>query len=137
AVDRRLGADPDISHVFAVQCETTSGILNPIADLASVVAARGRRLLIDAMSAFGALPLDAKRTPFDAVAASSNKCIEGVPGLGFVLCREPALAEAEGNSTTLVLDLYDQWRGSSRPRAHRPPPPLPLPAGFHPSVPRS
>src|SRR5262249_23516865 len=65
AVDRRLGADPDISHVFAVQCETTSGILNPIADLASVVAARGRRLLIDAMSAFGALPLDAKRTPFD------------------------------------------------------------------------
>src|SRR4029453_4061646 len=67
-------------------------------------------LLIDAMSAFGALPLDAAKTQFDAVAASSNKCIEGVPGLGFVICRKAALEATKGNATTLVLDLHDQWQ---------------------------
>jgi 2-aminoethylphosphonate-pyruvate transaminase len=73
--------------VAVVHCETTSGVLNPVADEAKVVAEAGRRLLIDAMSAFGAIPLDAGSVAFDAVAASSNKCIEGVPGLGVVLCR--------------------------------------------------
>jgi len=130
-VDRLLRADPSISHVFAVQCETTSGILNPIAELAAVVEACGRRLLIDAMSAFGALPLDAKRTRFDAVAASSNKCIEGVPGLGFVICREPALAAAKGNATTLTLDLYDQWQSLRTTGQYRFTPPIHVIVAFH------
>ena len=130
-VDRLLRADPSISHVFAVQCETTSGILNPIAELAAVVEACGRRLLIDAMSAFGALPLDAKRTRFDAVAASSNKCIEGVPGLGFVICREPALAAAKGNATTLTLDLYDQWQSLRATGQYRFTPPIHVIVAFH------
>ena len=86
-VAARLADDPAITHVIVVQCETTSGILNPIEDIAAVTAAAGRRLLIDAMSAFGAMPIDARETPFDALAASANKCLEGVPGIGFVLCR--------------------------------------------------
>ena len=110
-LDRILAEDPQVSHVFAVHCETTSGVLNPVAEIAAIVAQRGRRLLVDAMSAFGALPLDAKTVPFDALAASSNKCLEGVPGLGFVVCREAALAECKGNATTLVLDLHDQHQG--------------------------
>jgi 2-aminoethylphosphonate-pyruvate transaminase len=131
AVDRMLGADPEISHVFAVHCETTSGILNPISDIASVVEKHGRRLLLDAMSAFGALPLDVKTTPCDAVAASSNKCIEGVPGLGFVICRQAALAETRGNATTLVLDLYEQWQNFVRSGQYRFTPPIHVIVSFH------
>ena len=130
-IDRMLRADTGITHVFAVQCETTSGILNPIAEIAQLAERHGRRLLLDAMSAFGALPLDARRSRFDAVAASSNKCIEGVPGLGFVICREPALAETKGNATTLVLDLYDQWQGLAKSGQYRFTPPIHVIVAFH------
>ncbi len=104
-----------ITHVFAVHCETTSGIRTRSSEIAAIAARHGKRLLIDAMSAFGALPLDAAAPGFDAVAASSNKCIEGVPGLGFVVCRRDALAATKGNATTLVLDLHDQWQALGRP----------------------
>jgi 2-aminoethylphosphonate-pyruvate transaminase len=66
------------------------------------------------MSAFGALPLDARRLRFEAVVASSNKCLEGVPGMGFVIVRRAALERAKGNSASLSLDLEDQWRGLDR-----------------------
>src|SRR5438034_997437 len=82
-INKMLADDKAISHVFAVHCETTSGILNPIAEIAAIVARHGRRLLVDSMSAFGALEIDAREIPYDALAASSNKCLEGVPGLGF------------------------------------------------------
>ena len=110
ALDRLLTEDEGITHVAVVHCETTSGILNPIEDVAQVVQAHGRRLLIDAMSAFGAIPLSAGSVPFDAVVASSNKCLEGVPGLGFCVARKEALAATQGNSPSLSLDLYDQWQ---------------------------
>jgi 2-aminoethylphosphonate-pyruvate transaminase len=110
SLDATLEADPAITHVLAVHCETTSGVLNPVAELAEVVAKRGRRLLIDAMSAFGALELDARRVPFDAVAASSNKCLEGVPGMGFVVVRRDVLEDAAGNAHSLALDLHGQWK---------------------------
>jgi 2-aminoethylphosphonate-pyruvate transaminase len=109
ALARALAEDRAITHVAAVHCETTSGILNPIGRIAEITAAAGRRLLIDAMSSFAALPLDTRELPFDAVAASANKCLEGVPGVGFALVREEALCAAEGNAPALSLDLYDQW----------------------------
>ncbi len=108
-LDRVLAADSAITHVAVVHCETTSGILNPLREVAEVTARHGRSLLIDAMSAFGALPLDARKLPFDAVVASSNKCLEGVPGMGFCLARKETLTRAKGNSPSLSLDLYDQW----------------------------
>jgi len=119
-----LKNDPAITHVAVVHCETTSGILNPIAEVADVVAAAGRRLLIDAMSAFGALPLDAKSVIFDAVAASSNKCIEGVPGLGVVLCRVAALEKTKGNAASLSLDLFEQWQNLEKTSQYRFTPPI-------------
>jgi 2-aminoethylphosphonate-pyruvate transaminase len=131
AVDKMLQADKSITHVFAVHCETTSGILNPIIEIAALVQKHGRRLLIDAMSAFGAIRLDATATAFDAVAASSNKCIEGVPGLGFVICREVALAETKGNATTLVLDLHDQWQNFTKTGQYRFTPPIHVIVSFH------
>jgi 2-aminoethylphosphonate-pyruvate transaminase len=131
AVERILGETPAITHVFAVHCETTSGILNPIEKIAALCARRGKRLLIDAMSAFGALELDARTTPFDAVAASANKCLEGVPGLGFVVCRREALVQSEGNATTLSLDLLDQRRNLEKTGQYRFTPPIHVIVAFH------
>ncbi len=111
AVEAALAADGAISHVAVVHCETTSGLLNPVAEIAGVVAGRGRRLLIDAMSAFGALELDARQVPFEALAASANKCLEGVPGVAFVIAERAALEAAAGNAPSLSLDLHAQWRG--------------------------
>jgi len=113
-VDGALAGDPAITHVAIVHCETTSGILNPVREVAEVVTARGRRLVIDAMSAFGALPLDMTALGCDAVMASSNKCLEGVPGIGFIVARGAALAECEGNAHSVSLDLHDQWRYMER-----------------------
>ena len=130
ALDRMLAADPAISHVAAVHCETTSGILNPIERVAKVTARHGRRLLIDAMSAFGALPLDAREVPFDGLAASANKCLEGVPGVGFAIVREAALAAAAGNAPSLSLDLHDQWASMERTGQWRFTPPTHVLAAF-------
>ena len=131
AVEALLKADKAITHVFAVQCETTSGILNPIGKIADIAERHGKSFLIDAMSAFGALPLDAKASKFDAVAASSNKCIEGLPGLGFVICRKAALEQAKGNATTLVLDLHDQWANFVKTGQYRFTPPIHVIVAFH------
>lgn len=122
-LDARLDANPDISHVVVVHCETTSGILNPVREVSQIVARHGRSLLIDSMSAFGALPLDCSEIEFDAVVASSNKCLEAVPGMGFCVARETALEKTEGNSPSLVLDLYDQWRAMQKNRQWRFTPP--------------
>jgi 2-aminoethylphosphonate-pyruvate transaminase len=130
-VAEALAKDATITHVAVVQCETTSGVLNPVAEVATVVAAANRRLLVDAMSAFGALPLDARTIQFDAIAASSNKCIEGVPGLGFVLCRETALGACKGKAHALVLDLYDQWQVIENTKQYRFTPPIHCIAAFH------
>jgi 2-aminoethylphosphonate-pyruvate transaminase len=108
-VARKLDADPSITHVGLIHCETSTGILNPLAEIAEAVAQRGRRLIVDAMSSFGAIPIDAGTVPFDALIAASGKCIEGPPGMGFVFARKSALEQSAGNSTSLSLDLYDQW----------------------------
>ncbi len=131
AIDALLGGDKSISHVFVVHCETTSGILNPVAKIAELVGRHGKHLLIDAMSAFGALSLDGTRIDFDAVAASSNKCLEGVPGLGFVIARKSALERAKGNATTLVLDLHDQWANFVKTGQYRFTPPIHVIVAFH------
>ena len=122
-LDKTLAADTDISHVVMVYCETTSGILNPIEKISQVVAQHERGLLIDAMSAFGALPLSAKNIKFDAVVASSNKCLEGAPGMGFCIARKEAMENAKGNSPSLSLDLYDQWQAMVKNKQWRFTPP--------------
>ena len=92
-----------------VHCETGTGILNPLHSIAQVVAARGRSLVVDAMSSFGAVPIDVRNTPFDALIAASGKCLEGVPGMGFVIARRAALEASAGCSHSLAMDLHDQW----------------------------
>jgi 2-aminoethylphosphonate-pyruvate transaminase len=109
-VDAALAADPAITHVAQVHCETSTGILNPLAEIASTVAQRGRGLIIDAMSSYGAIPIDAQAVRFDALIAASGKCLEGVPGMGVVITRRAALERSAGNSASLAMDLLDQWR---------------------------
>jgi len=104
-----LDQDPAVTHVGIIHCETSTGMRNPLEQVAQVVRAAGRRLIVDAMSSFGVLPLSARETAFDAVIASSNKALEGVPGMGFVLARREALMAAKGRAHSLSLDLHDQY----------------------------
>ncbi len=108
-VDELLAAHPDVTDVFLVHCETSSGILNPLEAVSDVVRRHGRRLIVDAMSAFGAVPLSVEAVPYEAMVSSANKCSEGVPGFGFVIAKTAALAAAEGRSHSLSLDVHDQW----------------------------
>ncbi len=104
-----LAQDSAITHVLIIHCETSSGILNPVEELADAAHAAGCKVLIDSMSAFGAVPLDVSRVKYAAMVSSANKCIEGVPGFGFVIARKDELAAAEGNSHSLSLDVHAQW----------------------------
>jgi len=106
-----LDDDPDISHVAVVHCETTTGILNPIDDIGAVVKRRKRVLIVDAMSSFGGIPIDLDACGVDFLVSSSNKCIEGVPGFSFVICRRDELLRCEGMARSLSLDLLAQLKG--------------------------
>ena len=111
AAAARLDADNSINDVVMVHCETTSGVLNPLDEIAEIVSQRGKRLLVDAMSSFGAIPIDANQIAFDGLAASANKCLESVPGAAFVLARRSHLKACAGNCHSIGLDLEAQWRG--------------------------
>lgn len=125
-----LDADPAISHVIAIHCETSSGILNPVAEISEAVYSRGRKLLIDSMSAFGALPLDVTDIRYEAMVSSANKCIEGVPGFGFVVARRSELEACKGNSHSLALDLHAQWAYMEKTGQWRYTPPTHVVAAF-------
>ena len=129
-VSAALAADSAITHVVVVHCETSSGILNPIAEIAQAVRAAGRKLLIDSMSAFGAIDLDCNAIPYEAIVSSANKCIEGVPGFGFVIARKAALEAAAGNAHSLSLDLHDQWQVMNETGQWRFTPPTHVVAAF-------
>lgn len=129
-IDRILAGDGAITDIFVVHCETSSGVLNPVKEIADIVAARGRRLIIDSMSAFGAIPLDAREVAFDVMVSSANKCIEGVPGFGFIIARKDAMERAAGNSHSLSLDVHDQWVYMNKTRQWRFTPPTHAVAAF-------
>jgi 2-aminoethylphosphonate-pyruvate transaminase len=129
-VTAAIDADPAITHVVAIHCETSSGILNPLHEIAEATRAAGRRLLIDSMSAFGAVPVLPAEIAFDALVSSANKCIEGVPGFGFVLARTDVLAAQAGTSHSLALDLHAQWAEMERSGQWRYTPPTHTVAAF-------
>jgi 2-aminoethylphosphonate-pyruvate transaminase len=108
ALDDRLKADASITHVILIHCETGTGVLNPLPAVAEVCERHGKGLIVDAMSSFGALPIDARIVRFDALVAASGKCLEGVPGMGFVVLRKAILDGCAGNSQSLAMDLHDQ-----------------------------
>lgn len=105
----QLTADPTITHVVLIHCETGAGVLNPLQAVADVCAEFKKGLIVDAMSSFAALEIDARKTLFDALIAASGKCLEGVPGMGFVFIRKAILDACAGQSQSLAMDLYDQY----------------------------
>jgi 2-aminoethylphosphonate-pyruvate transaminase len=107
-LDAKLAADPSITHVGLIHCETGTGVLNPLQEVSHVCARHDKGLIVDAMSSFGALEIDARRVRFDALVAASGKCLEGPPGMGFVLIRKGALERTAGNCQSLAMDLHDQ-----------------------------
>jgi 2-aminoethylphosphonate-pyruvate transaminase len=125
-----LDADPAITHVIAIHCETSSGILNPVAEVSEAVYSRGRKLLVDSMSAFGAVPLEVGQIRYEAMVSSANKCIEGVPGFGFVIARKSELEAARGNSHSLSLDVHAQWATMEKTGQWRYTPPTHVVAAF-------
>lgn len=110
ALAEALARDSAITHVALVHVETGAGLRNPLAELVAVCRGHGRRVIVDAMSSFGTLPLVA----CDAIIAASGKCLEGPPGMGFVIARRDALAAAHGNAHSLALDLADQHAALER-----------------------
>ncbi len=107
-LEQHLKVDPSITHVMLIHCETGTGVLNPLPAVAALCKQHGKGLIIDAMSSFGALPIDARELHFDALVAASGKCLEGVPGMGFVFLRKALLDACAGNSQSLAMDLHDQ-----------------------------
>lgn len=110
AIEEVLRRETDITHVAVVHCETTTGLLNPVESLGKAVKAAGRIYIVDAMSSFGGLPITMESTRADFLVSSANKCIQGVPGFGFVIAGRAALVACEGQARSLSLDLFDQWR---------------------------
>lgn len=123
-------ADPAITHVFVVHCETSTGVLNPVEAIAELCKKHSIGLLIDAVASFGAIPLDAKQLGFQAVTVSSNKCMQGVPGIGWSVVQKTALENNRGNCKALVLDLWDQNQHMDRTNAFRFTPPTQVMAAF-------
>jgi len=109
-VEQTLAGDPDITDVAVVHCETTSGILNPIRQIGWRAKQHGCNTIVDAMSSFGGVPIDARQCSIDYLVSSSNKCVESVPGFSFVIARKTALEKCQLLSRSLSLDLYAQWR---------------------------
>jgi len=106
-----LANDQTVTHVGTIHCETSTGILNPIAELGRVVRESGRIFIVDAMSSFGGIPMDLVEDKIDFLVSSANKCIQGVPGFAFVLARRDLLEASQGCARSVSLDLFAQWKG--------------------------
>ncbi|MFM5557145.1 2-aminoethylphosphonate--pyruvate transaminase [Aeromonas rivipollensis] len=110
AIDAMLARHPEITHLAMVHCETTTGMLNPLEEVAELCQRRGIRLIVDAMSSFGGIPIDMGRLGIEFLISSANKCIQGVPGFGFVIARRAALMACAGRARSVSLDLHAQWQ---------------------------
>lgn len=108
-VKKMLEEDPSITHVGMIHSETTSGILNDIEAVGRVVKAAGKTFIVDGMSSFGGVDIDVPGIGIDFIVSSANKCVQGVPGFSYIICRKDALMKCEGKCASLSLDLYDQW----------------------------
>jgi len=109
-VESLLDSDPAISHVWVTHCETSSGVVNPVHEIARAVKQRHRCMMVDALASFGALPLDMEASGIDVLVSSGSQSLEGVPGFAYVIARRPLLIKSLGKSHSMVLDLYDQWK---------------------------
>lgn len=109
-IEHTIKHNDAITHIAFVHCETTTGILNPLEDLSQLAQRYQKKIIVDAMSSFGGVEINVGQLNIDYLISSANKCIQGVPGFGFVIAKKLTLADTEGNASSLTLDLYDQWK---------------------------
>jgi len=128
--DDAITSDPAITHVMLVHCETSTGVLNPLDTVATVCRRHTKGLFVDAVASFGAMDIDARRLGLQAITVSSNKCMQGVPGIGWAIVQNTVLENARGNGTSLVLDLWDHNQHMDRTTAFRFTPPTQVVAAF-------
>jgi 2-aminoethylphosphonate-pyruvate transaminase len=133
-LDVQLGADNTITHVMMIHCETGAGVLNPLQAVADVCERHGKGLLVDAMSSFAAIEIDARKIRFDALIAASGKCLEGVPGMGFVFIRKAVLDACVGRSQSLAMDLHDQYTYMEKTTQWRFTPPTHVVVALHEAI---
>jgi len=128
--EQAMEADSAITHVMTVHCETSTGVVNPLDTVAEVCRRHAKGLFIDAVASFGAMEIDARKLGFQAVTVSSNKCMQGAPGIGWAVVQKTALENARGHGESLVLDLWDQNQHMDRLSAFRFTPPTQIVAAF-------
>jgi 2-aminoethylphosphonate-pyruvate transaminase len=128
--ERAFAEDPALTHVMVVHCETSTGVLNALAPIAACCQRHGKGLLIDAVASFGAVEIDARQIRFEAITLSSNKCMQGVPGVGWAVVQKATLESAKGRGRSLVLDLWDQNQHMERTGLFRFTPPTQVVSAF-------
>ena len=133
-IEDELKANPSITHVAVIHCETTTGIINPVEKIGTLAKSYQKVFIVDAMSSFGAVPLNVKDAEIDFLISSSNKCIEGVPGFSFTLAKRETLVASKGHARTLSLDLYAQWEGLEKNGQFRFTPPTHAILAFHQAI---
>jgi 2-aminoethylphosphonate-pyruvate transaminase len=131
ALEQILQNQPEISNVAVIHCETTTGILNPVAEIGEVVRRYAKTYFVDGMSSFGAVPLNLGEHGIDYLVSSANKCIEGVPGFSFIIARREALLATDGYARSLSFDLLAQWKGLEKDGQFRFTPPTHTLLAFH------
>ena len=134
ALEQQLKTDASITHVMLIHCETGAGVLNPLQAVGDVCERHGKGLLVDAMSSFAAIEIDARTTRFDALVAASGKCLEGVPGMGFVFIRKAVLDGCAGRSQSLAMDLHDQYSYMEKTTQWRFTPPTHVVVALHEAI---
>ncbi|MGX1361285.1 aminotransferase class V-fold PLP-dependent enzyme [Bradyrhizobium elkanii] len=122
-VAEQLSRNPGVTHLCLVHCETTTGIVNPLDAIIEEARRRGVKTIVDGMSSFGAIDIDLSRGGPDVLVTSSNKCIEGPPGVAFVIASRELLEKAVQEPRSFVLDVRDQWLSLERTGEWRSTPP--------------
>lgn len=109
--EKSLAEHPDVTHVAMIHSETTTGLFNPVKEVAAVCKKHGKTVIVDAMSSFGGVQMNIRDWHIDYLVSSANKCVEGVPGFAFVITTREQLELCSAQKRSLSLDLYTQWKG--------------------------
>jgi 2-aminoethylphosphonate-pyruvate transaminase len=114
-IERLLQEDHSIHVVAVVHHETTTGLINPIQEIGTLAKRHGKLLLVDSISGLGGEPIDLEASGIDLCVGTANKCIQGVPGVSFVLVRQEAMAALEKvPPRSLYLNLHENWQAQER-----------------------
>jgi 2-aminoethylphosphonate-pyruvate transaminase len=109
-IERAFGADPALTHLAIVHSETTTGLVNPVAEIGRMARGLGKTVIVDAVSSFGGLPLSVEELGAHYLVSTASKCLQGVPGLGLVIAERAQLEQTRGWARSLAFDLHDQWQ---------------------------